>query len=343
MADWNKPALTDAYADFLAYLKARDADLAKGLDPAKVTVTNPLTDTIRWNSVNSKWEKFNGSAWADLSSSYAIAISGNAGSATKLATARTLAVSIITTDPTNPTFDGSADKTLQAKLTSALVTSALGFTPYNATNPSSYAVRTGDALSGTFTGSPTFSGNPTFSGVPVFNNGASFTNNLSASADCTVYFQGVFRNLGTLIGTNDVYLYESSANAFSIRTGASGSYAYTTIDTTGNITSQGDLTAFSDERWKTNWRDLPASFLADLANVKMGLYDRIDTKATQVGVSAQALRNVLSCAVLESGTGNLSVAYGNAALASCVALARAFISMQDELAVVKHELAALKG
>ena len=49
MADWSKPALTDTYANFLSYLAARDADLAAGLDPARVTVTNPPANAIRWN------------------------------------------------------------------------------------------------------------------------------------------------------------------------------------------------------------------------------------------------------------------------------------------------------
>lgn len=343
MANWNQPSLTDTYANFLTYLKDRDVDLAKGLDPAKVTVTNPATDSIRWNSANNKWEKFNGTAWADLSATYAIAISGLAGSATKLATARTLSVSIVTTAPTNPTFDGQADKTLQAQLTSSLVVAALGFTPYSNANPSSFAAKTGDALSGTFSGAPTFSGNISFTGIPTFSNGINVTNNMVGDVDSDIWFKGLFRSEGLLLGTNDTYIYEPSANAFAIRTGSSLAYKYFTFSAAGDFTSQGDVAAYSDERWKTNWRDLSPTFIAELAQVKMGVYDRIDTGATQVGVSAQSLRPVMPNAVLESGTGNLSVAYGNAALASCVALAREFVSMQDEFAVMKRELALLKG
>lgn len=343
MANWNQPALTDTYANFLAYLKDRDLDLAKGLDPANATVTNPVTNMIRWNGANSKWEKFNGSAWADLSSSYAIDVAGNAGSATRLATPRTLSVSIVTTAPTNLTFDGQADRTLQAQLTSALVTSALGFTPYNATNPSNYAARTGDTLSGTFAGSPTFSGNPNFTGIPVFSNGASFTNALIAETTSTVWFKGVFRTPGVLLGTNDTYLYEPSANSFAVRTGAIGSYSYFTFGTDGSFTAQGDVTGFSDERFKKNWRELPLNFVAELAKVKSGIYDRIDIAATQVGVSAQSLFGVLPNAVLKSLVGDLSVAYGNAALVSCVALAKEVVGLQDELSLIKRDLVALKG
>lgn len=90
MANWSLPALTSSYTNFVDEVKNRDSDLAVGFDPALVTPTNLLTNTIRWSSAASKWQKYNGSAWADLSATYAIAITGNAGTATTLASARTI-------------------------------------------------------------------------------------------------------------------------------------------------------------------------------------------------------------------------------------------------------------
>lgn len=86
-ADWNKPQLTDTYTNFLGYLSARLNDVATGFSSAP---TNQPTNTIRWNSSTSKWEKYNGSAWVDLASLYAVNISGNAASATTAGNATNL-------------------------------------------------------------------------------------------------------------------------------------------------------------------------------------------------------------------------------------------------------------
>jgi hypothetical protein len=85
---------------------------------------------------------------------------------------------------------------------------------------------------------------------------------------------------------------------------------------------------------KENWRDLPDDFIERLARVKMGVYDRIDTGETQVGVGAGSLRDeALSQAVNKDSEGKLSVAYGNAALASCVAIARELVALKQKLGV----------
>lgn len=105
------------------------------------------------------------------------------------------------------------------------------------------------------------------------------------------------------------------------------------VDSVGNFTASGDITAFSDERLKQNWRDLDAHFLDDLALVKTGIYERKDTGETQVGVGAQSLQGVLPQAVREDVTGMLSVAYGNAALAACVMLAREVQALKAKVGV----------
>lgn len=110
MADWSKPGLTDTYANFLAFLAARDTDLAAGLDPAKVTVTNPPTNAIRWNSANGYWEIWNGTAWGSLAATYNIV----AAQAVKLKTAVSIAVSGDVTG--SASFDGSAGISIAATL-----------------------------------------------------------------------------------------------------------------------------------------------------------------------------------------------------------------------------------
>jgi hypothetical protein len=95
MADHLKPTITSTYSSFVTELDKRFDDLAVGLDPATNianswdAATNLPSGSIRWNSVSNKWQKYNGTTFNDLSSLYAINISGNSASATNLITNRT--------------------------------------------------------------------------------------------------------------------------------------------------------------------------------------------------------------------------------------------------------------
>lgn len=79
MANWSNPTLTSLYTDVLTELKNRDVDLALQFDGT--STTNVPTGAIRWNSTINRWQKWNGSSWAELTSIYgfnAISTSGNA-------------------------------------------------------------------------------------------------------------------------------------------------------------------------------------------------------------------------------------------------------------------------
>lgn len=112
MADWSLPTLTDLYTDFRQFISDRLNDAAKMFDSAATTPTNQPVGTKRWNSTANKFEKWDGSAWSDLASTYGISISGNAATATTAATA------------TNVTT-----------VTSANVIAGLGYTPANIASP----------------------------------------------------------------------------------------------------------------------------------------------------------------------------------------------------------------
>lgn len=99
---------------------------------------------------------------------------------------------------------------------------------------------------------------------------------------------------------------------------------------TGALTST-SLVASSDERLKTNWRDLPEDFISRLAKVKHGVYDRLDAPVTQVGVSAQSLAEVLEHAVVKQNDGMFGVEYGNAALVACIELAKEVVELRKAL------------
>jgi hypothetical protein len=87
----------------------------------------------------------------------------------------------------------------------------------------------------------------------------------------------------------------------------------------------------SDERLKTNWRDLPTDYVELLSQVKHGVFDRLDDGNTRVGVSAQSLRKVLENAVLPGDKGYLTVDYGPAALVSCIMLAQRVLELEKKL------------
>ena len=112
---------------------------------------------------------------------------------------------------------------------------------------------------------------------------------------------------------------------------------------TSALTVLGNITAFSDERVKKNWRELPENFVDKLAEVKHGIYDRTDQEITQVGVSAQSLRPLLEHAIMEDAEGKLSVAYGNAALVACIKLAQRVLDSEKEIEELKAQMETLKG
>jgi hypothetical protein len=110
---------------------------------------------------------------------------------------------------------------------------------------------------------------------------------------------------------------------------------FTFNPSTGNLTLAGTVSAGSDERWKENWKDFGPDFVDELAQVKHGTYTRIDTKATQVGVSAQSLQKVIPEAVGMDDNGFLNVSYGHAALASVVELAKELVKLRAEIDELK--------
>jgi hypothetical protein len=112
---------------------------------------------------------------------------------------------------------------------------------------------------------------------------------------------------------------------------------------TGNLTAAGNVTAFSDERLKTDWNTLPETFVEDLANVKSGTYTRIDTNVRQAGASAQDWQKLLPEVVGANDQGDLTLAYGNAALVSAIELAKRVVSQDAKIATLEDRIANLES
>lgn len=72
MSDWNLPAINSNYTNMIAYLKDRDLDAIKWGEG--ITFTNPGAGFKRWNAASNKFERYNGTAWVDMSTAYALAL-----------------------------------------------------------------------------------------------------------------------------------------------------------------------------------------------------------------------------------------------------------------------------
>jgi hypothetical protein len=177
------------------------------------------------------------------------------------------------------------------------------------------------------TGNQSISGVKTFTGNIAANGGVTgnLTGNVagnvtgSVTGDVTGNVSG---NAGTV--TNGVYTTGTQT------IGGSKTFS-SSLSVSGDITASGNVTAYSDERLKKDWQELPIDFVDQLAKVLSGTFERVDTGEIQVGVGAQSLQKVLSSAVHEDKEGTLSVAYGNAALVACVALAKRVIALEEKL------------
>jgi hypothetical protein len=136
-------------------------------------------------------------------------------------------------------------------------------------------------------------------------------------------------------GATTPYKYIRALNGSLSVVNSSYSAQIMSLTDSGNLTAAGDITSSSDERLKTDWSELPIDFIERLSSVKSGTYTRIDTEARQAGVGAQSLQLLLPEAVIESESGILSVAYGQAALVACVELAKEVVRLRALLEPVK--------
>jgi hypothetical protein len=79
MADHNKPTNTSLYSNYTSELNGRFVDITVGLDPASTTATNIPDKAIRFNSANSRWEKYDlaTTTWGVLDTGYEIDLAGS--------------------------------------------------------------------------------------------------------------------------------------------------------------------------------------------------------------------------------------------------------------------------
>jgi hypothetical protein len=175
----------------------------------------------------------------------------------------------------------------------------------------------------------------TWAGVNYFNSTGTITANTSATLQAYT------------TGGNAAYMAFHRGGAYAVNFGldtdnvvrlggwSDGGQSRFTADTSGNFVARGNVTAYSDERLKKDWAPVAEDFIAQLATVKHGTYTRTDSEERQMGVSAQNMRTFAPEVVLEDGEGNLSLAYGNAALVAAVKLAERVVALEARLAALE--------
>lgn len=211
-------------------------------------------------------------------------------------------------------------------LTSGMVTTALGFTPYNSTNPSGYITASG-SISGS---SGSCTGNAATATRWVTGRTIALTGDVTGTStafdgSAALSFAATLANSGVTAGAYTKVTVDAKGR---VTTGASlasadvtGALGYTpankagdsftgSISVTGTITATGDITAYSDASLKTEVATI--SNALDLVNRLRGVtFTRTDSGDRGIGVIAQELATVVPEAVLVNEDGLLSVAYGN--------------------------------
>jgi len=211
-------------------------------------------------------------------------------------------------------------------LTSAMVTTALGFTPYNSTNPSGYITASGSITgsSGSCTGNAatatrwatgrtiTLTGDVTgtsaaFDGSAALSFAATLANSgVTAGTYLKVTVDAKGRvTAGSSMTSGDV----TSALGYTPANKAGDSFTGS-ISVSGSITATGDITAYSDARLKTDIETITGA-LDRVRKLRGVTFSRRDTGNRGVGLIAQELAAIVPAAVMTHEDGLLSVAYGN--------------------------------
>jgi hypothetical protein len=256
------------------------------------------------------------------------ALSGNATTATTLATGRTIAITGDLTY-TSGSFNGSGNVTGTGTLANSGVTAGT----YGGNN--SIPSITVDAK-GRVTAASTVTPSGTYA-ISISGNAATATSATSATTATTATNANNIAITADTASTGSFFVPYVSATTGNV---ALQGTRLTVQPSTGNFTAAGTITANSDERIKTDWASLPADFIERLAGVKSGTYTRLDTGARQAGSSAQDWQNLLPEVVTvgDDEQGTLSLGYGNAALVAAVELAKVVVELKAEVQSLKAQL-----
>ena len=156
----------------------------------------------------------------------------------------------------------------------------------------------------TFNSAKTFSSTVTFSNTTVFSNNSTWGSGQKVilGSRLSLWDDGSSR----ISSSANLYLDMTASNSMYLRD-LSSAVKFTLDTSTGNFTAAGNVTAYSDERLKTNIR--PIDNALDKVSLMRGVYFDKDGVAG-TGVIAQEIEKVLP-EVVVNGEEYKSVAYGN--------------------------------
>jgi len=211
-------------------------------------------------------------------------------------------------------------------LTSAMVTTALGFTPYNSTNPSGYITASGSITgsSGSCTGNAA-TATKWATGRTIALTGDVTGTSAAFDGSAALSFAATLANSGVTAGTYSKVTVDAPVVTRPFASLASadvtGALGYTpankagdsftgSISVSGSITATGDITAYSDARLKADVETITGA-LDRVRKLRGVTFSRRDTGNRGVGLIAQELARIVPEAVMTHEDGLLSVAYGN--------------------------------
>ena len=164
------------------------------------------------------------------------------------------------------------------------------------------------------------------SGQVLTSNGAGALPTFQAAAGATI--------TGS-VANSTFYIVGTTSTSGSLSTASISNTNVVSYNASTGACSAVSFSASSDERLKTNWRDVAPDFIEQLASVKSGIFDRVEAGNTEVGVGAQSLQKVLEQAVTAGEDGLLSVNYGGAALVAAIKLAERVVALEARLAALE--------
>lgn len=338
MADWALPTETSLYTDVLDFLDYRLKDVAS-LFPSSGTYTNLPLGTISFRS--NKWQRWNGASWMDLlnhanSEFYDIGIVGTASNIRGVAAAvnggtgkssyaigdilyasannalSTLGAvaygNILISNGTN-TAPSWGKLNLQDHTTGTLgvgrggtgVTSISGLVKGNGTNSFSAAIAGTDYAAASHSHPYLSDAGGTLSGSLTVNG------NISTNA-----INGTSLNITS--GAPTIWMYDTDQADFAMQVNSNlwyilnqGGSGILTVDQSGNVTANGNVTAYSDRRLKTNIEPI-TNALSKVCALTGVYFDRDGKRG--LGLIAQDTQKVVP-EVVQENKKYLSLAYGN--------------------------------
>ena len=325
---------TTNYAKLLTLINDRMYDQARGFEPTAAPTTNLPVNAIRWNATVKRDQLWNGTAWVDKTDVYSISINGAAASAAVLTTPRNI---------NGVAFNGSA--AISINLNNALTFSNAGDGQAPGATFNGGAVRT---LSYNSIGAPSAGGAGASGtwGISISGNAATVTGGVYLTGDQSIAgvksFTSVTRFANGAAGApsisfggdDDTGMYWGGANQISFTCGGT---KVGDMTAGGHLVMVGNVTSYSDERLKTAWQPLIKDVCGRVSTILSGTYTRIDTKERQVGVSAQSLEEVIPEAVHTDENGIKSVAYGPAALAIVIEMAKEIVELRKRLVALESK------